>query len=80
MHDIEERVRKIIAEQFCVDPAEIDLSADFTATHYQADSLDLVEITMEIEDEFGVEIDDDAMFALRTGQQLIECVTANAKA
>jgi acyl carrier protein len=72
--NIEERVRTILAEQFCVDADEIDLSADLKQK-YEGDSLDQVEIVMCAEDEFGCEIPDDEMFSIMTGQQLVDLVT-----
>jgi acyl carrier protein len=73
--NIEERVRTILAAQFCVDAEEIDLSADLKE-RYAGDSLDQVEIVMTAEDEFGCEIPDDEMFSMVTGQQLVDLVTA----
>lgn len=72
--NIEERVRKILAEQFCRDPEEIDLTVDLGHA-YEGDSLDQVEIVMIAETEFGIEIPDDDMFAITTGQQLVDAVT-----
>ncbi|MBN3757178.1 acyl carrier protein [Paraburkholderia sp. Tr-20389] len=73
--NIEERVRTILAAQFCVDDEEIDLTANLKDA-YEGDSLDQVEIVMCAEDEFGCEIPDDEMFSIVTGQQLIDLVTA----
>jgi acyl carrier protein len=67
---IEDRVKAILAAQFCKEVAEIDLQADLEK-QYQCDSLDLVEIVMLCEDEFDIEIDDDTMFAIETGEQLV---------
>jgi acyl carrier protein len=54
----EDRLRKIIAEQLGVDENLIVPSASF-AKDLNADSLDLVELIMSIEEEFGVEISDE---------------------
>jgi acyl carrier protein len=75
MENIEERVREILAEQFCVKPADLDLSVDMGEKHCM-DSLDVVEIVMTTEDEFGIEIPDDDMFSIKTAQQLIDLVRA----
>lgn len=75
MSTIEERIKPILAEQFCCEANEIDLSADL-AEKYGADSLDQVELVMTVEDEFEIEIPDDDMFAIKTGQQLIDLVRA----
>jgi acyl carrier protein len=56
--ETEERLRKIIAEQLGVDESLIVPSASF-AKDLNADSLDLVELIMSIEEEFGIEISDE---------------------
>lgn len=43
---------------------------------YQCDSLDVLEVTMCVEDEFGIEIPDEPMWAMKTGQQIVDYVTA----
>jgi len=53
-----ERVRDIIVEQLGVDPAEVTLEANFRED-LEADSLDLVELIMQFEEEFGGEISDE---------------------
>ena len=73
--NIEERVRTILAEQFCVEAGEIDLAANLEDA-YTSDSLDLLEVTMTVEDEFGIEIPDETMWAMKTGQQIVDYVTA----
>ena len=55
---IEERVKKIIAEKLSVDLAEVKPEASFV-DDLGADSLDLVELIMSMEEEFGVEISDE---------------------
>jgi acyl carrier protein len=58
MASMEERLRKIIAEQLGVDEAKVVPEATF-AGDLDADSLDLVELMMSLEEEFGVEIPDE---------------------
>jgi len=58
MSDIAERVRAIISEQLMVDPDEITDESSFVED-LGADSLDTVELIMEFEDEFGIEISDE---------------------
>jgi len=53
-----ERVRDIIVEQLGVDLAEVTLEANFRED-LEADSLDLVELIMQFEEEFGGEISDE---------------------
>lgn len=55
--EVEERLKKIVAEQLGVDESQVVPSAHF-AKDLNADSLDLVELIMSIEEEFGIEISD----------------------
>lgn len=65
MADIESRLKKIITEQLMVEESEITEDASFVET-LGADSLDTVEMIMEIEDEFGIEIPDEDAESLQT--------------
>jgi len=58
MSDIGDKVKAIIAEQLMVDPEEVQDESSFV-DDLGADSLDTVELIMEFEDEFGVEISDE---------------------
>ena len=58
MDDIASKVRAIIADQLMVDPDEVTDEASFVED-LGADSLDTVELIMEFEDEFAVEISDE---------------------
>ncbi len=73
MADIEERIKKIIAEQLMVEEEEITPEASFI-DELGADSLDTVEMIMEIEDEFGIEIPDEDAEKLQTVGDAIEYV------
>ena len=53
-----ERVRAIIVDQLGVDPSEVTMEANFR-DDLEADSLDLVELIMAFEEEFGGEISDE---------------------
>lgn len=53
-----ERVRDIIVDQLGVDPDEVKMNANFR-DDLEADSLDLVELIMQFEEEFGGEISDE---------------------
>ncbi len=55
MSEIEARVKEIIVEKFGVSESEVTSEANFT-NDLSADSLDRVELIMEIEDEFGISI------------------------
>ncbi len=58
MDDIVNKVRAIISDQLMVDPSEVTDASSFVED-LGADSLDTVELIMEFEDEFGVEISDE---------------------
>ena len=53
-----ERLKKIVVEQLGVDEADVKLEASFV-DDLNADSLDLVELIMSLEEEFGMEISDE---------------------
>jgi acyl carrier protein len=59
MSDIAERVQKIVVEHLGVEESKVTESASFI-DDLGADSLDTVELVMAFEEEFGVEIPDDA--------------------
>jgi acyl carrier protein len=58
MSDVSEKVKAIICDQLMVDPEEITDESSFVED-LGADSLDTVELIMEFEDEFGMEISDE---------------------
>ncbi|MCI2253146.1 acyl carrier protein [Domibacillus sp. PGB-M46] len=58
MADVLERVTKIIVDRLGVEESQISLDAKFKED-LGADSLDVVELVMELEDEFDMEISDD---------------------
>ena len=58
MADTFERVQAIVAEQLGVEPEKVGPDAEFVAD-LNADSLDLVELIMSLEEEFGIEISDE---------------------
>jgi len=58
MSEIADKVRAIISDQLMVDPEEVLDESSFVED-LGADSLDTVELIMEFEDEFGVEISDE---------------------
>ncbi len=74
-----ERIRKIIANTLKVDESKITESASFTED-LGADSLDLVELIMAFEDEYGVEIPDEDAQKIRTVGDALEYVRARTQA
>ena len=76
MSDIEQRVKKIVAEQLGVAEDEIKLESSFV-DDLGADSLDTVELVMALEDEFEIEIPDDQAEKITTVQQAVDYATAN---
>jgi acyl carrier protein len=76
MSNIEERVKKIVAEQLG-DKEDIANDASFV-DDLGADSLDTVELVMALEEEFECEIPDDEAEKITTVQQAIDYVEKNA--
>jgi len=70
---IAERVKKIVEEQLMVDASEITDEATFI-DDLGADSLDVVEMVMELEDEFGIEVPDEEAEGLTTVGKAIEYI------
>jgi acyl carrier protein len=56
--DVEQKVKQIICEQLSVEESEVTPEASFVET-LNADSLDIVELVMAFEEEFGIEIPDE---------------------
>ena len=78
MSTIEERVKKIVAEQLGVKVDEITNSSSFIED-LGADSLDTVELVMALEEEFETEIPDEKAEKITTVQEAIDYVNAHAQ-
>lgn len=79
MQDIFERMQKIIADQFSVDPDEITTETSFEAD-LGADSVDLVELVMAMEEEFEVgEIQEEELGSLKTVGDAVNYIAAKVK-
>ena len=72
--EIVDRIKKIVSEQLGVPVAEVLPEKSFVAD-FGADSLDTVELVMALEDEFGLEFDDDELDGIQTVQQAIDFIT-----
>ena len=65
MSEVEDRIRKIVVEHLGVEEDKVVESASFI-DDLGADSLDTVELVMAFEEEFGIEIPDDAAETIQT--------------
>ncbi len=77
MSDIEERVKKIVVEHLSIEEDKISESASFI-DDLGADSLDTVELVMAFEEEFGVEIPDDAAESIQTFGDAVKYISDNS--
>ncbi|MBI1748184.1 MAG: acyl carrier protein [Acidobacteria bacterium] len=71
--DVEKKVKEIIVEQLGVDEAEVTLTASFV-DDLQADSLDTVELVMNFEETFGIEIPDEDAEKIKTVKDAVDYV------
>ena len=78
MENIEQRVKKIVAEQLGVNESEIKIESSFV-DDLGADSLDTVELVMALEGEFECEIPDEEAEKITTVQQAIDYINAHLK-
>ena len=76
MSSIEDRVKKIVAEQLGVKEDEVQPSASFVED-LGADSLDTVELVMALEEEFETEIPDEEAEQITTVQLAIDYINKN---
>ena len=78
MAEIEARVKAIIVDKLGVDESEVTANASFT-NDLGADSLDTVELIMELEKEFGMSIPDDQAEKIATVKDAVDYIANNAK-
>ena len=79
MSSVEDRVKAIIVEVLDVDEEKVVLDAHFRE-NLEADSLDLVELIMAFEEEFGGDISDDEAQSITTVGEAVEYVEKRMKA
>ncbi|BBH20908.1 acyl carrier protein [Paenibacillus baekrokdamisoli] len=78
MSDVYDRVKRIVVDRLGVDESEVSLEASFKED-LGADSLDVVELVMELEDEFDMEIsDEDAEKITSVGEVVNYIASLNA--
>jgi acyl carrier protein len=77
MSDTADRVKKIVVEHLGVEEDKVSEAASFI-DDLGADSLDTVELVMAFEEEFGIEIPDDAAEKIATVKDAITFIDANA--
>ena len=71
-----EKIKKILSEQFSVAEDKITMDTDI-AQDLGADSLDVVDILMSLEDEFEIEIPDEDVENVKTVGQLVDYIKAH---
>jgi acyl carrier protein len=74
-NNILKRIQLIVADLLNVEPDQVTPSANFTED-LGADSLDVVELVMAIEEEFGLEIDDRIASEIETVQDVLDYFTS----
>lgn len=72
--DIFDKVQKIVCDQLGVDASEVIPQASF-ADDLKADSLDTVELVMALEEEFDIEIPDEAAESIATVQSAVDYIS-----
>ncbi len=71
-----EKMKEIIAEQLSIDASEIELTSNFKED-LEADSLDLFELVMALEEEYDVEIPSEDLEKIETVEDIIEYLKAH---
>ncbi len=74
--EVFERIKEVLADRLSVEEADITEEANFQED-LDADSLDLVEMIMELEDQFGLKIPDEDAQKIQTVGQAVDYVTSH---
>ena len=72
-----ERIREIICDQLDLEEDKVTMDSDIMED-FEADSLDVVDLVMSIEDEFGLEVPDDQIETFRTVGDVVRYIEENS--
>lgn len=72
------KIIEIIAEQLCLDVADVTLEKNIS-NDLGADSLDALEVIIDLENHYNIEIPDEQVEAFDTVQDVVDYITANVK-
>ncbi len=73
-----EKIRQMICEQFFVEPEDVTLETTFIKD-LDADSLDIVDLIMSIEDEFHIEVSDEEVRQVVSVGDLVDYISRSVK-
>lgn len=68
-----DKVAELIAAQMCIEPSEITLKTRMLED-LKADSANVIMLVMDLENEFGVAVDDDVLMGIKTVGDVVECI------